>query len=158
MVSFANSLADICSFRSPYDANTMSQVRNMYMHRFGGIYADLDLVPLSPIHAHIPELMFPEKKTPNAYVGKMGEEEEWEHSIPNAFMASTSPGHPFWTRPLEFVKRFRNDTEVNSTPEALTGPVALRNCTLQWLAEEKESYPQARAHKLEVIGDDKVRF
>src|ERR1700728_2054878 len=89
--------------------NRISQVRNMYMHRFGGVYADLDLVPLQPIHESIPILTHHSPPpVPIIYLGHMGDD-NYEHSIPNAFMVSTTPNHPFWLRPLEFVKEHQLD-------------------------------------------------
>ena len=32
---------------------------------------------------------------PHAYLGRITEDDNWQHNIPNAWMAS-SPGHPFW--------------------------------------------------------------
>lgn len=91
----------------------VDMVRNMYMHRFGGIYADLDLVPLGRIQDHLP---FLSHRTPGpvsmAYVGHMGED-SYEHSIPNAFMASSAPGHPFWFVPLDYVKAHQTDPQYN---------------------------------------------
>jgi mannosyltransferase OCH1-like enzyme len=132
------------------DPQPFSQARNMYMHRFGGIYADLDLVPLSPIPEHLPG--FTPSSTLNvtsttnsnetskpirtAYVGRMSKDTNFAHSIPNAFMATTAPGHAFWIRPMEFIQEHMNEDEYNRQPEALTGPVALRTCVLSWLEEE----------------------
>jgi mannosyltransferase OCH1-like enzyme len=127
----------------------------MYMHRFGGIYADLDLIPLSRIDVRL-DLLLDNGQERRAYVGQMGDDDSFEHSIPNAFMVSSSSGHPFWLRPLEFVKKYWNDTELNAVPEDLTGPVALRNCTKQWLAEEREERPDARANRVQVIENGKV--
>lgn len=131
------------------------QVRNMYLHRFGGVYADLDLVPLSPLHLHLPKLFDTDSQTvPRAYVGQMGDL-EFEHSIPNAFMAS-SPGHPFWLEPLEYVREHCDDPEYNLNPESLTGPVALRNRTLDWLAKAESGASEAGL-KVEIIADGKVK-
>lgn len=95
------------------------------MHRFGGIYADLDLVPLRRLSEQLP---FLGHKTSGpvsmAYVGHMGND-DFEHSIPNAFMASSAPYHPFWMEPLEYVRAHRSDEAYNTQPEGLTGPVAL---------------------------------
>ena len=41
-------------------------------------------------------------------LGRMGPDTNFEHSIPNAFMASI-PGHPFWIKVLESItERFEN--------------------------------------------------
>lgn len=126
------------------------------MHLFGGIYADMDLVPRSPVYSHLPLLLAPDADESHAYIGQMGYDQEFEHALPNAFMASTLPGHPFWLRPLEYIKTYWNETEYNSTPEQLTGPVALRNCTAQWFMEENGTRAQEGRGKLQVIDDGKV--
>jgi len=120
----------------------------MYMHRFGGVYADLDLVPLDAFPAHLPVLNG-SHENPTSYLGYMGDI-TYEHSIPNAFMASTAPNHPFWLRPLRFVKENEMDGKYNKYPEYLTGPVALRTCVLQW-AKEKESRMQTAGKPAEVV-------
>ena len=33
---------------------------------------------------------------PLALVGTIAEEPDWENNTPNAWMASSVPGHPFW--------------------------------------------------------------
>ncbi|KAG8830026.1 Chitin synthase, class 2 [Serendipita sp. 399] len=120
----------------PREIYRADMIRNVYMHKFGGIYADLDLRPLSPIDAHITEFISSEDSDkPLAFVGHMGDD-NFEHSIPNAFMATTKPGHPFWFKPLEYVSKHQNEHAYNEAPEKLTGPVALRDCVKQWQASE----------------------
>jgi hypothetical protein len=59
----------------------------------------------------------------------MGTDPDFEHSIPNAWMAA-SPGHPFFLVLAEMVmKRFRqmqNKEDIGTTPESITGPIVLR--------------------------------
>lgn len=56
------------------------------------------------------------------FVGRMGTDDSFTHSIPNAWMGST-PGHPFWLLPLEFASDHINTEGIS--PESLTGPAAL---------------------------------
>ncbi|KAK3168080.1 hypothetical protein OEA41_004526 [Lepraria neglecta] len=56
-----------------------------------------------------------------AFLGRMGTDEDFPHSIPNAWMAST-PSHPFWLLPLESIK---DNIYSGKEPEYLTGPTAL---------------------------------
>jgi hypothetical protein len=72
-----------------------------------------------------------------------------DHSIPNAFMVSTRPGHPFWIQGMEYVKVHQNDKKVNKQPEYLTGPVALKQCVDSWEDRENE---QAR-EKLGILDE-----
>ncbi|CAG7849594.1 SubName: Full=Uncharacterized protein {ECO:0000313/EMBL:CCA69343.1} [Serendipita indica DSM 11827] len=146
------------SYLSVYDSlpkpiYRADMVRNMYMHRFGGIYADLDLVPLANLDVHLAAFYGPADAIPKAYVGHMGKD-NFEHSIPNAFMASTGRLHPFWLRPLDFVAKHAEEGQYTATPEALTGPVALRTCVNEWergaTADER-----SRGH-LEVLENGKI--
>lgn len=155
------------------------------MHRFGGVYADLDLVPLSPLQDHLPILHRDRSSDPNAtaYLGYMGDlpydprnsdsifdlilddyfqsdqlkkdilsrikqgfkgakenfgspkpprPDNEDHSVPNAFMISTRPGHPFWIQAMDYVKNNLSDEELIKQPEFLTGPVALKKLVESW--------------------------
>ena len=55
------------------------------------------------------------------FLGRMGTDDNFVHSIPNAWMGST-PGHPFWVLPLESVEEHIGN---GAMPEYLTGPPAL---------------------------------
>lgn len=55
------------------------------------------------------------------FLGRMGTDEDFVHSIPNAWMGST-PGHPFWVLPLESCEQH---IDSDAQPEYLTGPPAL---------------------------------
>ena len=65
-----------------------------------------------------PSLATPERK---AFLGRMGTDEDFPRSIPNAWMAS-SPSHPFWLLPLESIK---DNVYSGKEPAYLTGPTAL---------------------------------
>jgi hypothetical protein len=126
------------------------------MHRFGGIYSDLDLVALSSLSDHIPILKHDTPPPiPIAYLGHMGDD-NYEHSIPNAFMVSTAPGHPFWLKPLDFVKEHQLDEAYNAQPEGLTGPVALRTCLKQWENDREEREGSGTFSDVRVLPNDKV--
>ena len=56
-----------------------------------------------------------------AFVGRMGVDDDSIASLPNAWFAST-PGHPYWLLPLEFAQDHFNE---KGTPESLTGPDAV---------------------------------
>ena len=65
-----------------------AQVRIFYMHRFGGMYADLDVEALRDLSP----LLLESTQPVLAYLS-----DTWDlrHNIPNAWMASPA-GHPFW--------------------------------------------------------------
>jgi mannosyltransferase OCH1-like enzyme len=126
--------------------------RNMYMYAFGGysylfqgadcsIYADLDVECLRPFDRLLDrEITLSLSDPPSwsnesadlpplyqkAFFGRMGHDEGFLHSIPNAWMAS-SPYHPFFMLPLEGIAQSINDPDADDYVEALTGPVALRD-------------------------------
>jgi hypothetical protein len=89
------------------------------------------------------------------YLGLMGDE-NYEHSIPNAFMVSTTIGHPFWLKPLEFVKEHLLEESHNYQPESITGPVALRTCVQQWEKEREEREGSGTFAEVRVLPKDKV--
>ena len=66
----------------------VTQMRIIYMHRFGGMYADLDIEALRDMSP----LLLGSTEPVLAYLSAT-----WglRHNIPNAWMASP-PGHPFW--------------------------------------------------------------
>ncbi|KAG8741957.1 hypothetical protein FRC10_002223, partial [Ceratobasidium sp. 414] len=111
-------------------------VRNLYMHAFGGIYADLDseaISSLEPLLSASAERATTSAQVPVAFVGQMVTFGNPAHSVPNAFFAATQPGHPFWFVPVEFAVAWAANWterkvpgEVPVDPEFVTGPVALR--------------------------------
>jgi hypothetical protein len=73
-----------------------------------------------------------------AFVGRMGTDENFAHSIPNAWMASP-PGHPFWHLMLKWTRERldrEKDRDDHDIPEALTGPIALRNGVIEYSKSE----------------------
>lgn len=126
------------------------------MHRFGGVYADLDLIPLISLSERLSISNTTEHVSPRtAYVGRMSSA-AIEHSIPNAFLASTAPFHPFWLKPLEFIRERSGIWKFYRRPEELTGPVALKACVDQWTQDVKGNRDLGELGKLEVIEDAKV--
>jgi inositol phosphorylceramide mannosyltransferase catalytic subunit len=127
--------------------NQADVVRNMYMYIYGGVYADLDTECLRnmdglfaeyevPARSHMASTFavprtqigneaLPIKANRTAFLGRMGLDEGFKHSLPNAWSAST-PGHPFWLLVIEAVAeadRARNGSFA--WPEDLTGPTRL---------------------------------
>ncbi|KAK9483197.1 nucleotide-diphospho-sugar transferase [Lipomyces starkeyi] len=115
-------------------------VRNLYMYIYGGIYVDLDTECLRPVDElfksyNVSTISYNASyevaskdnsgKKRTAFFGRMGTDDDFDHSIPNAWMAST-PGHPFFLLPLESVIDRLSRNDANTVPEALTGPVALK--------------------------------
>ncbi|KAJ3077709.1 hypothetical protein HDU99_001017 [Rhizoclosmatium hyalinum] len=109
-------------FLSTYESynKTISKAdaaRVFYMHKFGGVYADLDAVcykNLDPLlsnhHLVLASMWVPE-----------GEEWEEKNSIPNAWFAS-KPGHSFW---MYYAHLMMEQAAVQEGTEELAGPVVL---------------------------------
>ncbi|KXS09870.1 glycosyltransferase family 32 protein [Gonapodya prolifera JEL478] len=134
------------SFLPVYDAfdreiYRADSVRYVYMYALGGMYADLDTVSLKPLDSLWKRYS---KASPGvfgqAYLGRMGNDEDFGHGLPNAWMAST-PGHPLWL----FVLKRIFDVEVSKLalvrPEEQTGPMALFNAVQDFKAWSRSPSP-----------------
>lgn len=86
----------------------------MILHRYGGIYADLDSEALRPM-----DELFRNKKV---VLGRMGENLNFAHSIPNAFMASAADQH-FWVFFLNQIRRVRLSLASTDYIDMTTGEV-----------------------------------
>ena len=80
------------------------------------------------------------------FLGRMGTDDSFTHSIPNAWMGST-PGHPFWLLPLEFTSDNINNNGVS--PESLTGPEALYHMVERY----KNDFDQGQGSKMDEYYD-----
>lgn len=94
--------------------------RLFYMHKFGGLYTDLDFICLKPME----EILDPSKIN-------LGIQEGPENYLPNALMYSP-PGEGFWMDCAEKLKDYMHDSKgkYNQT-EHSTGPCFLYNCYKQ---------------------------
>jgi hypothetical protein len=127
--------------------------RNLYMYMYGGVYADLDTDCLRPTDEALKPFRIPFLESMNqntssdnalqdprgvAVFGRLGDDETFEHSIPNAWMAST-PRHPFFFVPMyeakaavEKSKTFFHRWIPSPNAEHITGPIALRKSIFRW--------------------------
>lgn len=110
------------------------------------VYADLDVDCIRPLdsmwekYAHEPKPMSfsADGEHPvihlRTYMGQMGDDRRFQHSVPNAWFAS-APGHPFHLLTglvlLDNYEASKTDAEV-PVAEVLTGPIALRNQVGAW--------------------------
>ncbi|KAI8609438.1 nucleotide-diphospho-sugar transferase [Chytriomyces sp. MP71] len=97
--------------------------RLFYMHKYGGVYADLDFECLKPLDGLL--------KTHPAVIGSMttgGDDAMRIHGVPNAWMGSR-PGHPLWLRCARRIMRFDSKEK---TVEVRTGPVMLYWCLREY--------------------------
>ncbi|GFZ52381.1 hypothetical protein JCM24511_10154 [Saitozyma sp. JCM 24511] len=121
------------SYRAlPAEIYRADLVRSLYMYTFGGVYLDLDMECLRPSEELFKKYV-PSGSPPlqTALFGRMGDHPDFEHSIPNAWMASP-PGNPAVLILPEMVDRRVRDGEVPGSAEYLTGPVALRDSLIEY--------------------------
>ncbi|KAL3132262.1 hypothetical protein ABBQ32_008850 [Trebouxia sp. C0010 RCD-2024] len=116
-------------------------VRPLYMHLYGGVYADIDFVALRPFD----ELLQRQSQDVHLILGqdcgwlidrsKSKREQvcsEYDQSIPNAFMAST-PKHPFWSYVIiQILKAASVPNTEWENPAVITGPKPLFHALQQY--------------------------
>jgi len=135
--------------------------RNLYMYMFGGVYVDLDTDCLRPTDEALAPFRIPVVDATNttssdepanhrgiAVFGRLGSDETFQHSIPNAWMAS-SPRHPFFLVPMYTTKDVVQKRKailhrLGGIPSAehITGPIALRESILRWKASLRDLWDE----------------
>ncbi|MDO6416170.1 glycosyltransferase [Sphingomonas sp. BIUV-7] len=95
-------------------------VRYFFLFRYGGIYADLDTECLRSVDETT--------ALGDVVLCRMGADRAFPHSVPNAVMASR-PGEIFWLYVVLLARLASADMsrDVKGGPEAMTGPVLLKN-------------------------------
>lgn len=99
----------------PQEICRADAVRYFFLYAFGGVYADLGMLCLRPLDDIV--------DLPNVVLGRMGADPTFEHSLPNAVMASP-PRHSFWL--LVIAMLIDAHQQTGARPEYLTGPVVLK--------------------------------
>lgn len=98
--------------------------RFFVLHRFGGVYADLDVVPYRSINELIGKTECFVGAEPEKHVRDNEAYRGMPMSLCNAFMGSV-PGHVFWLRCLEAMGRCVCDDVVDATGPRFVNGVAL---------------------------------
>lgn len=113
----------------PWNIVRVDFVRALYMHQYGGVYADLDTFCLRPVDT----LFTP--GVPRVYVAEMGPIKNFKHNIPNAWLAS-APNHPFWMFFVKHVVNLANDVVSGKRnwpgTEGIAGPIMLKRAVDGW--------------------------
>lgn len=131
----------------PKNISRADFVRALYMHKYGGVYADLDTWCLRPVDTLLtagPGI---------AYVAEMGPDLTYAHNIPNAWYAS-SPGHPFWLffveRVVELTQNVVDGRRGWPDIEEIAGPVMLKAALDVgiWTRSDARSLTRSLAHSL----------
>jgi mannosyltransferase OCH1-like enzyme len=114
-------------------------VRHLYMHRFGGVYVDLDFVCLKNITCLLKEY--------DIVLGCLSPENP-RSRIPNAFMAS-SPGCRFWIQILEDIVGATPDEQARV--ETHTGPIRLERAYERYNPSNSKVYGHHLIYPLDWI-------
>ncbi|CAE6405184.1 hypothetical protein ACGC1H_000113 [Rhizoctonia solani] len=119
----------------PSDIYRAYFARNLYMHAFGGIYADIDSEAVSPLDFLLE--VQKSKGTPTAFLGTMETSSHDLHGIPNAFMATSAPDHPLWLVVAQDTVDWSRARSWDHTvpapgPEYVSGPVSLRRSIMNY--------------------------
>lgn len=102
-------------------------VRYFFLYAHGGVYADLDMISLRPLDPFVGREA--------VVLGRMGPDASFDHSLPNAAMASPAR-HPLWLLAIADMMD-AHAADPTALVEYLTGPVLLK-----------------RAHDAFAVGDE----
>lgn len=114
--------------RFPANINRADFCRGLYMHKYGGVYADMDTWSLRPVDS----LFSPGSR--KAYVAEMGPETSFTQNLPNAWFASAS-GHPFWIFFSKCAVELMEDLREkggSAQIEQIAGPLLLKQAVDAW--------------------------
>ena len=123
------------AFRSMSGIQRADVARYAYMHAYGGVYADLDMRLLQPLHPLLRRL---QQRNASVVLGQ----EPLAHSVLlegrprqvcNAVIAS-APGHPFWSFVLRLIAKSATRLS-DSDPVGSTGPRMLERAVDLWRAK-----------------------
>lgn len=117
----------------PTNISRADAARPLILHRYGGVYSDLDSQALRPLDTLLAGL--------EVVLARMGNDNEFQHSIPNAFMASR-PQEDFLLFFVRHIQRVQegiaSHRSVPST-ETIAGPVALKAAVDAYLEVKPKS-------------------
>ena len=119
----------------PREIYRADAVRYFFLYQFGGLYADMDTECLRPL-----ERLF---ESGDVWLGRMGNDPDFSHSIPNAIMASR-PLQEFWLLVIHLLvenARILGDATAmaDKGPEALTGPILLKDAYDTYLLSDRSA-------------------
>ncbi|KAJ3075618.1 hypothetical protein HDU98_007430 [Podochytrium sp. JEL0797] len=100
-------------------------VRAFYLHRYGGVYSDLDVIPLRPMDELLgdSDLVLARMEVPAIDPNDPDTNWYYANQIPNAWMAS-KPGHPFWLHVAKLMMTLAEEKREMPVEER-TGPIVI---------------------------------
>jgi inositol phosphorylceramide mannosyltransferase catalytic subunit len=125
----------------PAEIYRADAIRYFFLYLYGGIYADMDTECLRSLDSVTNES--------GVVLGRMGSNPGFEHSIPNAVMAS-EPRQEFWL----FVMSLMLDPPAsitNQRPEYRTGPVLLKLAHDTYTTKYRDDVVQNRIANVRVL-------
>lgn len=134
----------------PKEIFRVDAVRMFFLYRFGGVYADMDTECLKPLD--------PQLTMGDALFGRMGLDTGFEHSIPNAMMAS-KPRHLIWLLAISMMMdKYEEcgtaDEMARRGPETLTGPILLKRAVDYFVSSSEAEIRQRAASVIERVTSD----
>jgi mannosyltransferase OCH1-like enzyme len=108
----------------PRKIHRIDIVRCIYLHFYGGLYADLDMIVVKD---NTP--LFDQNPDKDVFLARISSDDTFEHNVPNAWMAS-KPNHPFWLQTL-FIAAQRSFPYA-AFAEIVTGPVMIMDAYKFW--------------------------
>lgn len=121
----------------PREIYRADAVRYFFLYEYGGVYADMDMQCLAPLDPILGQ--------GGVTLGRMGADPNFEHSVPNAWMAS-EPREEFWL----FVISMMITADPTQRPEYVTGPVILKKAMDAYTQDYTEDYVQNRLGEMRV--------
>lgn len=110
----------------PREIYRADAIRYFFLYTFGGIYADMDVECLKPLDGFL--------KRADVLLGRMGNDPNHAHSIPNAIMAS-KPRQEFW---LLVIWLLMHAAKKDGWVEYVTGSVVLKSAVDLYLARDPQ--------------------
>lgn len=135
--------------RYPKEIYRVDAVRIFFLFYFGGFYADMDTECLRPLSVL--------QGRGGVLLGRMGPDGAFEHSVPNAIMASR-PRQTFWVLAMALLMRKLDahpDKEevLRLGPETFTGPVFLKEVLDIYRSVEPAELAKLCAPALSQLGE-----
>jgi inositol phosphorylceramide mannosyltransferase catalytic subunit len=120
-------------------------VRYFFLFLYGGLYADMDSECLRPLKLEL--------RKDAVILARMGSDRSFDHSIPNALMASR-PGQAFWLLAIQRMCEMAaampdSHDQAAAGPEALTGPILLKRTYDEYTGLDPAALAQRIAPVLE---------
>jgi len=140
-----------CYDSFPREIFRADMVRACFLYRFGGLYVDLDTECLRPVDEALSD--------GDVILGTMGPDPEFNHSIPNAIMAS-KPRQLFWllaiANAMERAGRCATPDDFLKLPEYFTASILIYDCVGQYQSmseQEVRTYLGSRLPKSVPVED-----